>query len=65
MRCEKLSKTSAALCVFTLQDHIGPDHQKMLWAGLGPEAGEMLSPRTSFLVMPLYTAGSLEVLLIH
>lgn len=49
-----------SLC-FTLQDHVGPDLQKVLWAGLGPEAGEMLSPRTSFLIMPLFTLGSLEV----
>lgn len=48
-------------CCFALQDQVGSDLQKVLWDGLGPDAGEMLSTRTSFLVMPLFTAGSLEV----
>ncbi|CAM9561025.1 unnamed protein product, partial [Laminaria digitata] len=51
--------------VHSFQDHVGPDLQRVLWAGLGPEAGETLSPRTSFLVMPLYTAGSLEQALLN
>lgn len=38
------------------------DLKPLLWAGLGHEAEDILSPRTSFLVMPLFTAGSLQVL---
>lgn len=47
------------------QDEISKELQPLLWAGLGSEAEDMLSPLTSFLVMPLFTAGSLQVYLKH
>ncbi|CAN0106327.1 unnamed protein product [Scytosiphon promiscuus] len=49
--------------VHSFQDDIGQHLQPTLWAGLGPDVGETLSPRTSFVVMPLFTAGSLQALL--
>ncbi|CAM9696013.1 unnamed protein product, partial [Ectocarpus fasciculatus] len=49
--------------VHSFQDTIGCELQPRLWDGLGPNAGETLSPRTSFVVMPLFTAGSLQALL--
>ncbi|CAM9286547.1 unnamed protein product [Ectocarpus sp. 12 AP-2014] len=49
--------------VHSFQDTIGRELQPRLWDGLGPNAGGTLSPHTTFVVMPLFTAGSLQALL--
>ncbi|CAN0277287.1 unnamed protein product, partial [Ectocarpus sp. 8 AP-2014] len=49
--------------VHSFQDTIGRELQPRLWDGLGPNAGGTLNPRTTFVVMPLFTAGSLQALL--
>ncbi|CAB1100595.1 unnamed protein product [Ectocarpus sp. CCAP 1310/34] len=49
--------------VHSFQDTIGRELQPRLWDGLEPNAGGTLSPHTTFLVMPLFTAGSLQALL--
>lgn len=52
-------RVGLATCIS--QDTVRKDLRPLLWAGLGPEAEDMLNPQTSFLVEPIFAAGSLQV----